>query len=365
MLRTGSLWTATVTLTFLMPLPIVTAEASTPTKCFGYQATITGTPGDDHLRGTNRPDVILGLAGDDIIDGWKGDDLICGNGGRDVLTGGPGKDKLSGGLGHDNVFDDGAGRDVVYLGPGSDTWYGGPGDDVIVAGPGNDVLHPWGAEAEPSDHDRIDGGPGEDWIGFVLPGGGSFGSVRINLGRGSARGEEGWVATLEHVEDAAGAAGGSVLIGDDGPNQLSSARFERGDVLRGGRGNDVLIPDHSGVPGQGIGQAHIHGGRGRDMVSFLGNPVHASLREGLAHQGSGANSGVSTLDGIEAVRGSNGHDVLIGDGSGNLLVGRGGDDRIRGLGGLDTLSGNRGNDSLNGGSGTDSCRNGEVVKNCE
>ncbi|MFC4692671.1 ExeM/NucH family extracellular endonuclease [Geodermatophilus arenarius] len=91
-------------------------------RCNGLRPTITGTPGDDVLRGTNGVDVIMGLGGEDTISGGNGDDVVCGGAGDDTLSGENGADVLLGGF-------------------GLDTLAGGNGDDTLVGGPGGgDVL---------------------------------------------------------------------------------------------------------------------------------------------------------------------------------------------------------------------------------
>jgi Beta-propeller repeat/RTX calcium-binding nonapeptide repeat (4 copies) len=59
--------------------------------------TITGTGGDDVLRGAAEDDVICGLGGDDRLSGGKGDDVLYGGRGLDRLTGGAGRDTCVGG----------------------------------------------------------------------------------------------------------------------------------------------------------------------------------------------------------------------------------------------------------------------------
>lgn len=54
--------------------------------------TITGTDGDDVLRGRAGDDVICGLGGDDRLSGGKGDDVLYGGRGQDRLNGGAGRD---------------------------------------------------------------------------------------------------------------------------------------------------------------------------------------------------------------------------------------------------------------------------------
>jgi hypothetical protein len=59
--------------------------------------TITGTGGDDVLRGAAEDDVICGLGGDDRLSGGKGDDVLYGGRGLDRLTGGAGRGTCVGG----------------------------------------------------------------------------------------------------------------------------------------------------------------------------------------------------------------------------------------------------------------------------
>jgi Ca2+-binding RTX toxin-like protein len=55
---------------------------------------ITGTAGNDKLKGTEEADDIRGLAGNDKIAGLGGDDLIDPGPGKDKVDGGPGRDLL-------------------------------------------------------------------------------------------------------------------------------------------------------------------------------------------------------------------------------------------------------------------------------
>jgi Ca2+-binding RTX toxin-like protein len=75
---------------------------------------ISGTSGDDDLRGTNRADKISGAGGDDTIEGLDGNDQLYGDSGDDTLGGGKGRDYLSGGR-------------------GVDTLEGGPSNDRLIA----------------------------------------------------------------------------------------------------------------------------------------------------------------------------------------------------------------------------------------
>lgn len=100
---------------------------------------ITGTPGDDRLRGTNNNDSILGLAGDDRIRGRNGDDQILG---------GPGDDRIRGNNGNDTLMG-GAGNDVLFGNNGSDIF-------VLALGEGTDII--WDFDLSESDQIGLAGG---------------------------------------------------------------------------------------------------------------------------------------------------------------------------------------------------------------
>jgi hypothetical protein len=129
----------------LCPTDATTHQAcATPTPksqptCDGVAATITGTPGDDELRGTNGPDVIAAGRGKDRVLGFDGDDLICGGRGNDQIRAGYGDDRVLGKSGNDLLFgfrDD----DTMRGGVGDDLLRGGGGDDQLHGGPGNDLV---------------------------------------------------------------------------------------------------------------------------------------------------------------------------------------------------------------------------------
>jgi hypothetical protein len=72
-------------------------------RCAGRIATVVGTPGRDHLRGSVGSDVIATEGGRDHVAGGKGNDRICTGAGRDAINGGPGRDTLVGGRGADRI----------------------------------------------------------------------------------------------------------------------------------------------------------------------------------------------------------------------------------------------------------------------
>ncbi len=129
--------------------------AGNPVFCDGRRATIVGTAGNDHLRGTPRADVIAGLAGNDTIEGLAGNDYVCGGPGNDRLIGGAGNDHLDGEAGNDKLAGQ-AGADVLRGGAGGDKLEGGAGNDQLLGQAGQDTL------LGGAGNDKLEGGPGKD-----------------------------------------------------------------------------------------------------------------------------------------------------------------------------------------------------------
>lgn len=92
--------------------------------------TITGTTGDDLLRG---------LAGDDLMYAGAGNDNLHGNAGDDRMYGGNGDDNLNGGSGEDILFGEN-GDDRLSGASGDDDLRGGDGDDLLLGQDGKDIL---------------------------------------------------------------------------------------------------------------------------------------------------------------------------------------------------------------------------------
>lgn len=67
-------------------------------------AAISGTQGNDTLRGTRQVDQIYGLNGNDTLYGRARGDELYGGAGNDNLYGGSGADDIYGGSGQDNLF---------------------------------------------------------------------------------------------------------------------------------------------------------------------------------------------------------------------------------------------------------------------
>lgn len=102
---------------------------------------ITGTSGNNTLKGTSNSDIINGFEGNDTISGLGGGDIIRGFGGNDTIYGGEGSDLLLGQSGKDYLVG-GAGVDKVYGGSLAD--FLGVRDskpkDLAVGGDGTDTC---------------------------------------------------------------------------------------------------------------------------------------------------------------------------------------------------------------------------------
>ncbi|NBB71557.1 MAG: hypothetical protein GVY33_14760 [Alphaproteobacteria bacterium] len=171
---------------------------------------------------------------DDIAGRWGAGERLFGRGGDDDLAGRGGPDELYGGRGDDGL----AG------GRGDDLLHGAAGDDVLRGGRGSDTASyanavPGGARAETTADDT------------------AFGSVEVDLARGTASGAAG-TDRLFGIENLYGGEAGDRLLGDAAANALYGAGGD--DVLAGRGGDDVLVP--------GRGDDVVFGGRGNDRIVF-------------------------------------------------------------------------------------------------
>ena len=118
---------------------------------------ITGSTGNDVIKGYAKADTISGGNGNDILNGMAGYDKLFGGAGNDTLYGGYGNDELGGGAGADQLYG-GAGNDTLFGGAGNDALYGGAGNDKLYGGDGNDTL--FGGAGD----DLLEGGAGNDTL---------------------------------------------------------------------------------------------------------------------------------------------------------------------------------------------------------
>ena len=135
---------------------------------------ISGTPGNDIIRGTAGSDVIKTHGGNDVIYGGSGDDVIEAGDGRDIARGQSGDDEVIGGSDGDVLYGD-AGRDGMDGDAGRDilhTTDGVRGNDSANGGPGADTCHGDRGDLQRSCSSAGDGSSGG---GGNPPGGGGNG----------------------------------------------------------------------------------------------------------------------------------------------------------------------------------------------
>jgi Ca2+-binding RTX toxin-like protein len=264
-------------------------------------ATFNGTNLADTLNGTSLADLILGNGGNDILRGNGGNDEIRASSGDDILEGGAGDDRL-------------------FAESGSNSLFGGDGSDILVSGTGSDHMN---------GGINIDAASWQD---------ASFGVV-ANLATGRAI-SGGIKDRFTQVENLIGSRFGDSLSGDRGANELFGGAGN--DFLSGGEGTDKLLggSGNDTLDG-GAGTNVLRGDSGVDTVAFTGATfVDVDLLRGSAF----SSLGHSSLNGVENVRATNGHDFILGDARANRIEASGGNDRI---------DGGDGDDLLIGGSGTD------------
>lgn len=401
--------------------------------------TIDGGDGNDTLNGNAGNDTIHGGAGNDTLNGNPGNDIIDGGDGNDIVIGGPGNDALYGGSGHDflrgdppdgtqvgdDYIDGGAGFDRatfynlnngvtvslllqgspqntgqgwdtlvnieavsgsvfsdVLTGDDNDNWFtfGGSGvdnhtvtSDTISANGGNDLII-----AGLGNH-VLDGGSGNDTVGFAWTRTEVFGGVAVSLlMQGAAQDTGQGSMTLTGFENLSGSGFDDVLIGDSGANVLAGNAGS--DLLVGGAGNDILLGDgeinmspgnagpvttfealdYAGVDfydaagevvflfeGQDLYDANGNQLPRQDLVDEFGDPFSRFTLNGVDYDFYGGLAAAAISDGVV------GNDILDGGLGDDTMKGGAGDDILLGGKGDDILYGGRGNDVMTGGPGAD------------
>lgn len=298
---------------------------------------IGGTSGNDLLRGSLGVDTLEGGNGDDELDGDWGEDSMTGGEGDDTYhvdhlgdlvreVAGGGNDKViavidyvmdgnvenldigsgaSRGTGnalHNNIkgnngnneINGGAGNDTISGGAGDDSLIGGDGDDQVTAGDGDDLI----VGGDGAGNDTYSGGAGLDTVRYTS----AVTGIVVDLGLGTAMGNEIGSDTLIDIENIVGGQAGDTLIGDALANAIDG--YTGDDTLTGGAGNDTL-----------------DGGSGRDTAIYAG-PKAGYL---VAKVGAGytvtdtdpdnGNEGIDTLYGIEQLQFADVTDSLRNGGS--------------------------------------------------
>jgi Ca2+-binding RTX toxin-like protein len=212
--------------------------------------TITGTSGNDRIRGSQQDDTIDALAGDDRVIGRAGNDTIDGDGGADRLFGNAGNDKMLGHAGPDRLHGgrgndvlegdapnagDTVSRDRLFGGQGHDTLTGGDGRDRLHGGPGNDKAVGNGGRDFMSGgfgDDEQHGGPGNDRI-FANPG--------RDITFGGDGDDDLWALARRDV-NGPNDTEGDILRGEGGNDRIHLRDGEQ-DIANCGEGTDVALLD--------------------------------------------------------------------------------------------------------------------------
>ena len=305
------------------------------TSDFVFNNSVTGTSNNDVLVGTNQVDGIFGLAGNDRLQGLAGNDL------------------LDGGLGFDRaVYTDATGGVTVNLVAGTASG-AGVGSDTLVAieaAVGSDFADTFNAAGFAG----ITGAPG-GIIGFNEFEGRGGGDIIIGAinGQGQKLTRVSYVNATGAVtvDIAAGTADGDTSVGHDTFSNVSSVFGSAfNDTLRG---SDNAFATFESYEGRG-GDDFIDGRGGYDIVTYNTDPtttpgINVQLAAGTVT--GDATVGTDTIRDVEAVRGTNFHDVYDATGYGladalNVSTTNGNFNDFAGAGGDDTIIGN-GNTRLN------------------
>jgi Ca2+-binding RTX toxin-like protein len=344
---------------------------------------ITGTFGDDDLSGTLGDDVIEGLAGADILRGGAGDDRLEGGDGSDDLDGEYGDDTLIGGGGYDTLRDS--------LG----------GNDQLFGGEYNDYLYVSRTDNQAASTVLLDGGAGDDTIGFhdtagrhvdtaILTGGAGAddidvrGGAQISIDAGSQNDRVtidtlggAYTITLGSGADVLElhrpyngfAAGNPILVTDfatgAGGDRLDIQAY-LGDALQNwnpntnpfGEGYLRLVQDGPStllqIDRYGGGDAYA------TLLTFQNTTAADFTAENLGGYPSDGSSppgqAITGTLGDDDLSGTLGDDVIEGLAGADILRGGAGDDRLEGGDGSDDLDGEYGDDTLIGGGGYNTLR---------
>ncbi|MBS3650704.1 M10 family metallopeptidase C-terminal domain-containing protein [Pseudaminobacter sp. 19-2017] len=208
-------------------------------------ALIKGTNSNNTLGGTTSADEIYAYGGNDKVYGYGGNDWIDGGAGNDILYGGAGNDDLIGGT-------------------GINTLYGGAGADWFRMSARSSAL---------SDDYIADFTLDSDKIDLRAWGVSDFSQVKALLGNTADGGSllNAYYGGYNHYIEIANVTKGKFIssdfVFDTSAKALSISGTGSGDVLFGGRGDD-LIHGNGGNDKLlgGIGDDDIFGGAGNDQI---------------------------------------------------------------------------------------------------
>ena len=358
-------------------------------------AYISGTEGNDRIKGTSEGDWIFSYGGNDTIvagNGWNyiyagaGDDTVRGGTSSDNIYGEDGADKIDGGDGDDWLF---SGSDYLDGGIERDTVIGGAGNDFISAGVG----------------DTVDGGKGVDILTLSLRGatsGVTADFTQLWAGKGVKVGG-GTIKNVESIDQVLGSdfddriiiaskdasfgvyitagsgndfivggAGSDTLVGDigadtlkggDGDDRLFSSYLygsdydSETDTLDGGAGNDSIWAGYGDKIDGGAGYDHL-------ILNLGAATVAIDVDFSALNPSAVLTMGSTSITGIEIIPELVGtvfaDRIILGDRVATSFVAAGfGDDEITGGSASETIYGEGGNDTIRGRSGDDSLFGGE------
>jgi Ca2+-binding RTX toxin-like protein len=160
--------------------------------------------------------------------------VISTDAGNDFVQGGPDQDIVDGGAGNDELRG-GDARDDLRGGSGSDKLYGEGGDDKLSGGAADTSA--WNESNDGSDY--LSGGPGQDWVTYLMKGSGT----RLSLDGLANDGTAGEYDRLESdVEDLTGSQYDDVITGNAYQNALFGTWGD--DRIYGQAGDDLLYGEN-------------------------------------------------------------------------------------------------------------------------
>jgi Ca2+-binding RTX toxin-like protein len=290
-------------------------------------AIINGTPGNDHIEGTDGIDTINALGGDDEVNGNKGDDTAFLGDGNDVFgwVPGDGSDFVDGGAGLDTLDFDGANADeniLIFANAGKAMFFRDIAavtmtlDNVetieFEALGGSDLVTINNLAGTEVKHVAVDlalvheGTVGDGVEDTVIVNGAAAGAADVitlsqtGTGADAAVVVNGLAAqtTIEHFDagdhlvinglggndrlDARALPQSMVLVLDGGDGNDTLIGSAGADLLLGGAGNDIVVGakgndtaflgagDDTFFWAPGEGSDTVEGGLGTDDLAFLG-----------------------------------------------------------------------------------------------
>jgi len=326
-------------------------------------------PDDQNLRGTTLADGTraLNFEAVEFIGGMNGS-IVTGSAGDDLLRG----------MTNSNLFDSGAGNDQLFGGNGNDTLRGGDGNDTIEGGGGSDLMEGGdgadrlvnlgfgGAVAAP--YSTLRGGAGNDIlssnIGAELDGGQGTDMAELNLrfsfGSGITQDFRGMggnllmangirLTSIEHLNFTGNGFVDAIIVGsgvhklDGGFGPDDSLTIDLTGEVRASGAHFVIEANFDSVTPVLVFDNGTEV-RAFERITILASPGGFTLDRTAPARIALPDVTVDWGDAPHRETGGRGDDALLGGVFGDLL--RGGE-------GNDTLSGAGGNDSLDGGPGDD------------